>query len=62
MYEIFGDAVVFDTTHRLTAFDMPLGIWVGMNNYGMPCFFGCVLLSEENLRSFSWALKVIVRK
>ncbi|KAL0384647.1 UNVERIFIED_CONTAM: protein FAR1-RELATED SEQUENCE 11 [Sesamum radiatum] len=59
-YEIFGDAVVFDTTHRLTAFDMPLGIWVGMNNYGMPCFFGCVLLREENLRSFSWALKVAV--
>lgn len=56
-YEIFGDAVVFDTTHRLNAFDMPLGIWVGMNNYGMPCFFGCVLLREENLRSFSWALK-----
>ncbi|KAF2320236.1 hypothetical protein GH714_026260 [Hevea brasiliensis] len=40
-YEIFGDAVVFDTTHRLAAFDMPLGIWVGVNNYGMPCFFGC---------------------
>lgn len=57
-YEIYGDAVVFDTTHRLTAFDMPLGIWVGMNNYGMPCFFGCVLLREENLKSFCWALKV----
>ncbi|KAL1564873.1 Protein FAR1-RELATED SEQUENCE 11 [Salvia divinorum] len=59
-YEIFGDALVFDTTHRLTAFDMPLGIWVGMNNYGMPCFFGCVLLREENLRSFSWALKAFL--
>ncbi|XP_010930511.1 protein FAR1-RELATED SEQUENCE 11 isoform X2 [Elaeis guineensis] len=59
-YEIFGDAVVFDTTHRLTAFDMPLGIWVGMNNYGMPCFHGCVLLREENVRSFSWALKVFL--
>lgn len=59
-YEIFGDAVVFDTTHRLTAIDMPLGIWVGMNNYGMPCFFGCVLLREENLRSFSWALKAFL--
>ncbi|RVX05767.1 Protein FAR1-related sequence 11 [Vitis vinifera] len=58
-YDVFGDAVVFDTTHRLTAFDMPLGIWVGINNYGMPCFFGCVLLREENLRSFSWALKVM---
>ncbi|KAI9072176.1 hypothetical protein K1719_045843 [Acacia pycnantha] len=59
-YDIFGDAVVFDTTHRLTAFDMPLGIWVGMNNYGMPCFFGCVLLREENLRSYSWALKAFL--
>ncbi|GAB4846800.1 Protein FAR1-RELATED SEQUENCE 11 [Ancistrocladus abbreviatus] len=59
-YELFGDAVVFDTTHRLTAFDMPLGVWVGINNYGMPCFFGCVLLREENLKSFSWALKAFL--
>lgn len=59
-YEVFGDAVVFDTTHRLTAFDMPLGIWVGMNNYGMPCFFGCALLREENTLSFSWALKAFL--
>nr|GMD89957.1 protein FAR1-RELATED SEQUENCE 11 isoform X1 [Ipomoea batatas] len=54
------DAVVFDTTHCLTAFDMPMGIWVGVNNYGMPCFFGCVLLREENVRSFSWALKAFL--
>ncbi|PKA57169.1 Protein FAR1-like sequence 11 [Apostasia shenzhenica] len=60
-YENFGDAVVFDTTHRLNAFDMPLGIWFGMNNYGMPCFFGCVFLREENIRSFSWALKVFLK-
>lgn len=59
-YEIFGDAVVFDTTHRLTAFDMPLGIWVGVDNYGMPCFFGCVVLREENFSSFSWALRVFL--
>ncbi|KAF3659598.1 Protein FAR1-RELATED SEQUENCE 11 [Capsicum annuum] len=59
-YDIFGDAVVFDTTHRLTALDMPLGIWVGVNNYGMPCFFGCVLLREETLRSYSWALKAFL--
>ncbi|PKI74919.1 hypothetical protein CRG98_004691 [Punica granatum] len=59
-YEVFGDAVVFDTTHRLTAFDLPLGLWVGINNYGMPCFFGCVLLREESSRSYSWALKVFL--
>ncbi|XP_050210557.1 protein FAR1-RELATED SEQUENCE 11 [Mercurialis annua] len=59
-YEIFGDAVVFDTTHRLTAFDMPVGIWVGINNYGMPCFFGCALLHEETLSTLSWALKAFL--
>lgn len=57
-YEIFGDAVIFDTTHRLAAFDMLVGIWVGVNNYCMPCFFGCVLLREDNLSSFCWAIKV----
>ncbi|XP_076906775.1 protein FAR1-RELATED SEQUENCE 11-like [Bidens hawaiensis] len=59
-YEVFGDAVVFDTTHKLNAFDMPLGIWVGMNNYGMPCFFGCALLREENLKSYLWASKAFL--
>ncbi|KQJ82841.1 protein FAR1-RELATED SEQUENCE 11 isoform X1 [Brachypodium distachyon] len=59
-YEIFGDAVIFDTNHRLTALDMALGIWIGLNNYGMPCFFGCALLREESVHSFAWALQVFL--
>ncbi|KAL3717661.1 hypothetical protein ACJRO7_009148 [Eucalyptus globulus] len=59
-YEAFGDAVVFDTTHRLEAYDMILGIWVGVDNHGMNCFFGCVLLRDENVQSFSWALKTFL--
>ncbi|KAM3387199.1 hypothetical protein ACQJBY_010191 [Aegilops geniculata] len=59
-YEVFGDAVVFDTTHRLTSIDMALGIWIGMNNHGMPCFFSCALLREGNLQSFTWALQVFL--
>ncbi|KAK9933909.1 hypothetical protein M0R45_021079 [Rubus argutus] len=57
LYEEFGDAVVFDTTYRLDAYDMLLGIWLGVDNHGMTCFFGCVLLRDENMQSFSWALK-----
>ncbi|XP_050372724.1 protein FAR1-RELATED SEQUENCE 11-like isoform X2 [Argentina anserina] len=57
LYEEFGDAVVFDTTYRLDAYDMLLGIWLGVNNHGMTCFFGCVLLRDENMQSFFWALK-----
>ncbi|KAJ6429660.1 hypothetical protein OIU84_021125 [Salix udensis] len=60
LYEAFGDAVVFDTTHHLDAYDMWLGIWVGVDNHGMACFFSCVLLREENMESFSWALKAFV--
>lgn len=57
-YEAFGDTIIFDTTHRLDAYDMLLGIWIGVDNHGMNCFFGCVFLQDENMQSFSWALKV----
>ncbi|XP_072959900.1 protein FAR1-RELATED SEQUENCE 11-like isoform X1 [Typha angustifolia] len=59
-YEDFGDAVVFDTTHRLDAFDMLLGVWLGLDNHGMSCFFGCVLLKDESVQSFAWALKAFL--
>lgn len=59
-YEAFGDAIIFDTTHRLEAYDMILGIWVGVDSHGMNCFFGCVLLRDENMQSFSWALKTFL--
>ncbi|WCJ23382.1 FAR1-related sequence 11 [Euphorbia peplus] len=59
-YEAYGDAVVFDTTHRLEAYDMILGIWLGVDNHGTTCFFGCVLLRDENMQSFSWALKAFM--
>lgn len=60
LYEAFGDALVFDTTHRLDSYDMLFGIWVGLDNHGMACFFGCVLLRDENMQSFSWSLKTFL--
>ncbi|RZC56262.1 hypothetical protein C5167_015115 [Papaver somniferum] len=59
-YEDFRDVLVFDTTHRLEAYDMLIGIWIGVDNHGMNCFFGCVLLRDENMQSFSWALKTFL--
>ncbi|KAM0916628.1 hypothetical protein ACQ4PT_009995 [Festuca glaucescens] len=59
-YKVFGDALVYDTSHRLNALDTSLGIWIGMNNHGMPFLFGCMLLREENLQSFTWALQVFL--
>ncbi|XP_060217149.1 protein FAR1-RELATED SEQUENCE 11-like [Lycium barbarum] len=57
-YEIFGDVVVFDTTYRLNRYEMPLGVWIVVDNHGNSIFFGCVLLRNEKASSFSWALKV----
>ncbi|KAI4374358.1 hypothetical protein MLD38_012363 [Melastoma candidum] len=59
-YEAYGDVVVFDTSHRLEPYDMIFGIWVGVDNHGTNCFFGCVLLWDENVQSFSWALKTFL--
>ncbi|KAL0437667.1 UNVERIFIED_CONTAM: protein FAR1-RELATED SEQUENCE 11 [Sesamum radiatum] len=60
LYDAFGDVVVFDTTHRLDAYDMLLGIWIGVDNHGTYCFFGCLLLRDENVQSFSWGLKTFL--
>ncbi|XP_051131377.1 protein FAR1-RELATED SEQUENCE 11-like [Andrographis paniculata] len=60
LYEAFGDVVIFDTTHRLDAYDMLLGIWLGLDNHGALCFFGCMLVRDENVQSFSWGLKTFL--
>lgn len=60
LYEVFGDVVVLDTTHRVDAFDMLLGIWIGVDNHGTYCLFGCMLLRDENAESFSWGLKAFL--
>ena len=57
-YEAFGDVIFFDTTYRINRYDMPLGILVGVDNHGNSIFFGCVLLQNEKISSFTWAIKV----
>uniref|UniRef100_A0ACD6A8I6 Uncharacterized protein n=1 Tax=Avena sativa TaxID=4498 RepID=A0ACD6A8I6_AVESA len=32
-YRFFGDAVMFDTTYRTNLYDMPFGLFVGVNNH-----------------------------
>ncbi|KAJ4771169.1 Protein FAR1-RELATED SEQUENCE 11 [Rhynchospora pubera] len=59
-YAIFGDAVVFDTTYRLYAYDRPVGVWFGMDNYGNAICFGCSLLQDEKPSSYQWALQSFV--
>ena len=43
-YQKYGDVVVFDTTYKVNAYDMPFDIFVGVNNHGKMILFGCAIL------------------
>ncbi|XVF87868.1 hypothetical protein PTKIN_Ptkin18bG0155200 [Pterospermum kingtungense] len=60
-YAMFGDVIYFDTTYRSITYDMLFGAWTGIDNNGRPIFFGCVLLQDQTLRSFAWALQTLIR-
>ena len=38
------DVVVFCTTYKVNAYDIPFDIFVGINNHGKIILFGCALL------------------
>ena len=53
-YQKYGDVVVFYTTYKVNAYDMPFGIFVDINNHGKTIFFGCALLRNETTSAFQW--------
>lgn len=59
-YERYGDVLVFDTTYRLNRYDMPFGIFVGVNNNGQSTIFGGALLRNETEETFNWLFKSFV--
>ena len=59
-YVYFGDVVTFDTTYRTNLYNMPFGIFVGVNNHYQCCLFGCVFLREETVESFKWAFETFL--
>ncbi|KAF7812754.1 protein FAR1-RELATED SEQUENCE 11-like isoform X1 [Senna tora] len=59
-YTKYGDVVVFDTTYKVNAYEMPFGVFVGINNHGKTIVFGCALLRNETTAAFSWLMKIFV--
>ena len=57
-YEKYRDVVVFYTTYKVNAYDMPFGIFVGVNNHGKTILFGCALLHNETTSAFLWLMQV----
>ncbi|CAL5191621.1 unnamed protein product [Lathyrus oleraceus] len=56
-YQEYGDVVVFDTTYKVNSYEMPFGIFVGMNSHGKTILFGCALLRNEKTSAFRWLMK-----
>lgn len=59
-YKMYGDVVVFDTTYKVNAYDMPCAFFVGIDNHGKSILFGSALLRNETTQTFRWLMKVRV--
>ncbi|KAL4337162.1 hypothetical protein AHAS_Ahas12G0082600 [Arachis hypogaea] len=60
-YEYFGDVVSFDTTYKLNKYEMPVAAFVGVNQHGRSCLFGCALLENEETESFEWLMQIFIK-
>jgi hypothetical protein len=58
-YKYFGDVVTFDTTYRKNLYDMPFGLFVGVNNHFKSIILGGVLMRDEQTESFEWVFSVV---
>jgi hypothetical protein len=60
-YKHFGDAITFYTTYRTNRYDMPFGLFVGVNNYFQSIILGGVLMTNETIEAFEWVFSEFVK-
>ncbi|KAM3352799.1 hypothetical protein ACQJBY_024174 [Aegilops geniculata] len=56
----FADVVTFDTNYRTNLYDMPFGIFVGVNNYFQSILLAGALLRDKQ-ESFEWVFAEFLR-
>ena len=56
-FEHFGDVVSFDTTFKTNMYDMPFGLFVGVNNHFQTILYGGVLMTDDKIDSFRWVFR-----
>ncbi|KAL5563480.1 hypothetical protein UlMin_033227 [Ulmus minor] len=59
-YHCFSDALAFNTTYRINAFNKPLVIFVGVNNHFKTCVFSFGLLQNEKTETYVWVLQTFL--
>ncbi|XP_073364965.1 protein FAR1-RELATED SEQUENCE 5 isoform X4 [Aegilops tauschii subsp. strangulata] len=60
-YHHFGDVVTFDTTYKTNLYDMPFGIFVGVNNHFQSVLYAGVLMRDETVDTFKWIFDEFVK-
>ena len=53
-YRFFGDVITFDTTYRTKLYNMPFGLFVGVNNHFQSIILAGVLMRGEQEETFEW--------
>ncbi|KAJ4766501.1 FAR1-related sequence 3 [Rhynchospora pubera] len=59
-YTHFGDAVCFETSYHSSMYDLPVAMFIGMNNHKQIIVFGGALLLDETIESFLWLFKTFL--
>lgn len=60
-YARFCDIMIFDNTYRTNRFDLPFGIFTGVNNYGQSVCFAGALMNSETTESFTWLFSTFLQ-
>ncbi|KAJ8441081.1 LOW QUALITY PROTEIN: hypothetical protein Cgig2_020372 [Carnegiea gigantea] len=60
-YHNYRDVVIFDTTYKVNAYNMPRVIFMGISNHENTILFRCALLHNETTSTFKWLMKTFVQ-
>ncbi|XP_017970340.1 PREDICTED: protein FAR1-RELATED SEQUENCE 5 [Theobroma cacao] len=55
-YACFGDVLAFDTTYKKNTFNLPLLVFIGVNHHHMTTIFALAFFTNEDAKSYIWAL------